>query len=181
MSVERQRKIELLLRKNEAKREHQDYRSELSQVLKYPIDAHDLLDLKATDDLYSQFDANARRKDAMRSLKCTWPTIPNSAWIRVCLCLAQELKSEPVALFAGPYKECGAIRIAAEHPLTYAPSVLEFDGDTLRMHSLASDGGLYLDLYEEKGSTLIELSIWGAWCLSAPKCLEGAGGGTLQR
>jgi len=174
MSVERQRKIELLVRKNEAKRDHPDYASELSRVLKYPIDVQDLIDLEVTDDLFAQFDTNARRRDTTWVLKRTWPTVPNMPWIRICLCLAQELKSEPVALFAGPYKECGAVRIAAEHPLMYALSVLEFDGDTLRMHSLASDGGLYLDLYEEDGTALIELSIWGAWCPTAEKCLEEA-------
>jgi|SRR6478735_3594132 len=170
MSVERQRKIELLLRKNQAKKEHPYYLTELSHVLKHSITEEDSVDLEMTDDLLAQFNEGGRA-DPKSILKTTWPFEPTSRWLRICFCMAKELESEPVALFAGPYEACGAVRTKAEYPLVNAPSVLAFDRDTVRMQSLNSDGGLYLDLYEENSSQWIELKVWGKWCSRAKKCL----------
>jgi hypothetical protein len=175
MSVERQRKIELLVRKNEAKREHPYYLTELSHVLKQPIAQEDLLDLETTDELFSRFNNNTCRTEPESTLKNTWPYEPNSRWLRICFCIAEQLEFEPVALFAGPYDACGAIQTKAYHPLVNAPSVLAFDRDTVRMQSLNSDGGLYLDLYEENSARWIEIKVWGDWCSRAKKCLTQAG------
>jgi hypothetical protein len=171
MSAERQRKIELLIRKNEAKREHPYYLTELSHALKQTMGEQDLLGLEITDSLSSQFDKGARRDDPESTLKNTWPSEPRSRWIRVCFCLAKKIGSEEVALFAGPYSACGAVRTKAEHPLVNAISVLTFDRDTLRLQSLSSDSGLYLDLHEENTAWWIELKVWGDWCSSAKECL----------
>lgn len=170
MATERQRKIELLVRKNDARREHPYYLTELSHILKQPITQEDLLDLAATDELFSLFD-NTCRSDPESILKNTWPHDPGSRWIRVCFCLAERLGTEQVALFAGPYSVCGAVKTQAEYPLVNAASVLAFDRDTLRMQSLSSDSGLYLDLYEENSTEWIELKIWGGWCAQAKGCL----------
>ena len=178
--AERKRKLELLVRKNQAKRQHPYYLTELSHVLKQPITKEDLVDLDMTDNLLSQYNQAAKRADPQWSLKATWPFEPNSRWLRVCFCIAEQLASEPVALFAGPYNTCGAVRTKAEHPLVSALSVLAFDRDTLRIHSLKSDGGLYLDLYEEKSTHWIELKVWGDWPSRVEKCLTQTGPATAS-
>jgi hypothetical protein len=172
MSVDRQRKIELLVRQNEAKRGHPYYLTELSHILKHSITKDDLFDLETTDKLFSQ--SNDACKDSQLALQKTWPQHPNLAWTRICFCLAEQLGPEPVVLFAGPYNLCGAVRTKAEYPLVNAPAVLEFDKDTLSMQSLNSNGGLYLDLYEEDFVWWIELKVWGDWHARAEKCLTQA-------
>lgn len=171
MSLERQRKIELLVRKNEGKREHPYYLTELAHVLKQPINEGDLIDLETSDDLFSKFDKGALRDESDGALRRTWPSEPNSSWIRVCFSLAERLGDEPVALFVGPYKVCGAIRTRAEYPLLNALSVLAFDRDTLSLLSLSSDSGLYVDLFEEKSTWWVELKVWGEWRSQAQECL----------
>lgn len=166
MSVDRQRKIERLARKNLAKREHPYYLSEISHVLKHPITEVDLRDLEITDQLFSRFSDGSGS-----SLKSRWPFDPVSQWIRICFCLAEQLGSEEVALFAGPYSRCGAVRTKAEYPLTNALAVIEFDRDTVRLQSLDSDAGLYVNWYEEGGTRWLEVRVWGDWCASAEKCL----------
>ena len=169
--TERQRKIELLARKNLARKEHPYYLTELSHVLKYPIPHEDVLNLETTDKLFSRFDNGTSCNDPKSSLKNKWPFDPTSRWIRICFCLAEQLGSEQVALFAGPYTTCGAVQTKAEYPLTNAFAVLEFDRDTVRMQSLNSDSGLYLDWYEENAARWIELKVWGNWFSRAKKCL----------
>jgi len=171
MSVERQRQLELLVRRNEAKTEHPYYLTELSHVLKQQMTEGDLIDLEMTDTLLSRYNKAASSTDPTTTLKVVWPSEPNSSWVRVCFCIAEQLQSEPVALFAGPYNACGAVRVKAEYALVNAPSVLAFDRDTLRIQSLDSDGGLYLDSYEESSAQWIELKVWGDWCSRATKCL----------
>jgi hypothetical protein len=174
MSVERQRKIELLVRQNEARREHPYYLTELSHVLKHAITEDELFDLETTDKLFSQsMDAS---KHSRSILQKTWPLQPNSVWIRVCFCLAEHLGCEPVVLFVGPYNLCGAIKTRAEYPLVNAAAILEFDKDTVSIQSLNSDGGLYLDLYEENAAWWIELKVWGNWCSRAKKCFPSGEG-----
>lgn len=168
---ERQRKIELLARRNKAEREHPYYLTELSHVLKQPIGKEDLVNLDLTDSLLSRYNQAAQRDDSQWSLKAIWPFEPHAEWLRVCFCIAEQLASEPVVLFAGPYGLCGAVRIKAEHVLVNALSVLTFDRDTLRVHSLKSDGGLYLDLYEEDSRRWIEFRIWGHWRSRTESCL----------
>lgn len=170
MSIERRRKIELLVRKNQARQEYPYYLTELSHILKQALTDEDLLDLETTDKLVSQYNSNACR-DPQSNLRAIWSFQPNSRWIRVCFCLAEQLASKPVALFAGPYDSCGAVRTQAQYPLVNAPSLLAFDRDTVRIHSLTSDGGLYIDLYEENANQWIELKVWGDWCASAERCL----------
>jgi hypothetical protein len=169
MSTERQRKIELLARKNEAKREHSSYLTEISHVLKREINEDELFDLETTDKLFSK-SINAS-KESHWILQRSWPFHPRSTWTRVCFCLAEQLGPEPVVLFAGAYKLCGAVRSKAEYPLVNALSVLEFDKDSLSIQSLNSDGGLYLDMYEENSTWRIELKIWGEWYFRAKECL----------
>ena len=171
MATERQRKIELLVRKNEAKREHPYYLTELSHALKQPIGEEDLLDLETTDELISRFNNDTCPSGLDSSVKTTWPYNPSSRWIRTCFCLAEKLGAEQVALFAGPYSACGAVRTKAEYPLVNALSVLAFDRDTVRMQSLNSNSGLYLDLYEENSARWIELKVWGNWYSRAKECL----------
>lgn len=169
MPTGRQKRIDLLLRQNEARREHPYYLTELSHILKHPVTEDDLFDLETTDKLFAR--STDVCKDSQSILQKTWPRQPISGWMRVCFCLAEQLGSEPVALFAGPYKLWGAIRTAAENPLVNAAAVLEFDKDTLSIQSLNTDGGLYLDLYKDKLSWSIELKVWGEWCLRATNCL----------
>jgi hypothetical protein len=169
MRTERQQKIELLVRRNQAQREHPYYLTELSHVLKQPLPEAALFDLETTDNLVSQYHSNGNLKEAF---KRTWPFDPNSRWIRICFCLAEKVGSEPVALFAGPFEVCGAVRTEAHYPLVNALSVLGFDGDTVRIHSVSSDGGLYLDLYEENAKRWIELKVWGKWYGSAKTCFD---------
>ena len=169
MSVERQRKIELLIRKNEARREHLYYLSELSHILKQSVTDGELFDLETTDKLFSQYKKSSL--EPKTALQKTWPLHPNSVWARVCSCLAQKLRNEPAVLFVGPYNLCGAVRTRAEHPLLNAIALLEFDKDTLSMQSLSSDGGLYLDLYEENSSERVEMKVWGTWRSLAESCL----------
>jgi hypothetical protein len=172
MRTERQRKIELLARKNLAKREHPNYLSELSSVLKHPITEENLLDLETTDQLFGRFNEGTAWNDPQSSLKCRWSFNPTSRWIRICFCLAKQLGSEEVALFAGPYSRCGAVRTKAECPLTNAPAVIEFDRDTVRLQSLTSNAGLYVDWYEESGDRWIELKVWGDWSAYAKTCVS---------
>lgn len=171
MSSERKRKLELLTRKNEGRREHPYYLTELSHILKHPLDEGDLFDLETTDRLFSQYSDRSRQEVPDSNLKKIWPHDPSSNWIRVCLCLAEQLGGEEVVLFAGPYTACGAIRTKAEYPLVNAASVLAFDRDTVMMQSSNSDSGLYLDLYEEDSSWWIELKVWGEWRMRAKNCL----------
>lgn len=172
MMSNRQQKLGLLMRKNKAQRDHPLYLTELSHVLKQSITTQDLIDLRNTDALLSNYNKGAQRVDSMWSLKASWPFEPNSAWLRICFCIAEKLESEPVALFAGPYGVCGAVRIKADTALVNASSVIAYDRDTLRIHALNSDGGLYLDLYEEQSARTIELKIWGSWCGRTEKCLD---------
>jgi hypothetical protein len=168
MSAERQRRIELQVRRNEARREHSYYLTELSHILKHAVAEEDLLDLETTDKLFSQF-ADAS-KDSQTTPRRAWPAQPSLPWMSVCSCLAGQLGAEPLVLFVGPYNLCGAARTRAEYPLLNASSLLEFDKDTLSMQSLNSDGGLYLDLYEENAQRYIELKIWGGWHSVAETC-----------
>ena len=171
MSIERKKRLELLVRKNEGKREHPYYLTELSHSLKNPIGEADLLDLDTTDRFFSQHAELSKQEAPNPVLKKVWPQHPNSNWIRVCFCLAEQLGVEEVVLFVGPYAACGAVRTKAEYPLVNAASVLEFDRDTVGMQSLSSQSGLYLDLYEENSAWWIELKVWGEWSLRVNKCL----------
>jgi hypothetical protein len=170
MPSENKKKLELLVRRNEGKREHPYYLTEISHVLKHPIGEVDLLDLDKTDQLFSEYTDHSRKATPDSSLKKIWPHHPSLNWIRVCFCLAEQLGSEEVILFAGPYTVCGAVRTKAEYPLVNAASVLAFDRDTVMMQSLNSDSGFYLDLYEENSAWWIELKIWGEWRLRANNC-----------
>lgn len=171
MSSERKRKLELLVRTNEGRREHPYYVTELSHILKHPVNDIDLLDLDTTDRLFSQYTDRSREETPESSLKKIWPHHPSSNWIRVCFCLSEQLGSEEVVLFAGPYTTCGAVKTKAEYPLANAASVLTFDRDTVRIQSLNSESGLYLDLYEENAAWWIELKVWGEWRMGAKNCL----------
>lgn len=171
MSGERQRKIELLIRKNEAQKRYPYYLTELSHVLKHPVAETDLVELSLTDDLLAQYNKGACLSDPKSILKAIWPVEPKSRWLRVCFCIAEQLESEKVVLFAGPYSACGAIRTQGDRPLVNAAAVLAFDRDTVRLQSLNSDSGLYLDLYEENSAQMIELKVWGEWCKRVKKCL----------
>lgn len=171
MPTERQRKLGLLARKNLARTEHPYYLTELSHVLKYPVAQEDVLNLEKTDEFFSRFNYDAGLPESDSTLQITWPHDPSSTWIRICFCLAEQLRSEQVVLFAGPYDYCGAVQTKAEYPLVNAASVLAFDQDTVRMQSLDADGGLYLDLYEEDSTRWIELKVWGEWCARAKVCM----------
>jgi hypothetical protein len=161
MSFERQRRIDLLVRRNEAKVSHPYYLTELSHILKQHFTEEELLDLETTDNLF------ARSKNACGGpgscVKKTWPLNPTSVWTWACSRLGKELGDEPVALFVGPFHVCGAVRTKAQYPLRSAELLLEFDKDTLTMQSLSSDGGLYLDRYEERSTPWVELKVWGSW------------------
>jgi hypothetical protein len=153
--------------------EHPYYATELARVLRTEVGPNDVLDLEQTDRLFGvHLDQSLRSNtDAGFAFRKIWKHEPTAPWLRMCQCLEQRLYGEAAVWFAGPYEFCGAINVSADRFLHAAVSILEFDRDTVRLQSVSSDSGLYLDLFEQDSDWLIELVVWGRWRQAAQSCV----------
>jgi len=165
MAEEQASKLELLVRRNKGRREYQYYATELSHLLKTSIGPNNILDLGETDRLLACHRENALRsnKESSFAFRKKWPYEPLRVWSAACRVLGSKLGDEPAVLFVGPYEFCGAVRLDANRALDSAPSLLEFDRETVTLQSRDTESGLYLDLFEESSQSLIELVLWGHW------------------
>jgi hypothetical protein len=158
-------KLELLVRKNRGRAQHDAYVDDLGRILGAEIGEEDLLDLETTDRLLAL--AGRAREDHSRRTDIhvmkTWPYESASAWLRECERVEGALGGEEAVLFVGPYLHCGAARVSVEQALRAAPALLDFDGDTVYLSSLDGNSGMYLDKYEERSEWFVELVVWGEW------------------
>lgn len=165
-------KLGLLVRRNKGRTDHPYYATELAHVLKAGIRPGDILDLEQTDHLFA-----AHRDQSVRSnkeigfaFKKKWKYEPTTEWLVLCRCLEERLRSETAVLFAGPYEYCGAVKVDASRALNAAIPLLEFDRNTVRLQSVSSESGLFLDLFEQDSEWFIELVVWGQWKRMAESC-----------
>jgi hypothetical protein len=166
-------KLELLVRRNKGRTEHPYYATELAHVLRTEVCPTDILDLEQTDRLFA-----AHRDQSVRSskevdfaFKKVWKYQPTAVWLGLCQCLEEKLRGEMAVLFAGPYEFCGGLKVGVDRALNAAIPLLEFDQDTIRLQSVSSDSGLFLDLFEQDSEWLIELVVWGQWKALAESCV----------
>jgi hypothetical protein len=143
----------------------------LAGLLKLEIADSDRLDLEATDHLFAAHTKRCQESKQQPQLyfQKTWTYEPAGAWSNECARAGDALRGVTGAIFVGPYEYCGAIRVAPERALQVAPSLLNFDGDTLNLAALDGYSGLYLDKFEEHSEWFVELVVWGEWAnLIAP-------------
>jgi hypothetical protein len=167
----RQRRIQLLVRQNRGQRDFKTYVEELSGLLKVEIADTDRLDLEATDRLFAAHTKWCQESthQPQHCFQKTWTYEPTSLWSGECARTGGALRGLTGVLFVGPYEYCGAIRVAPERALKVAPSLLDFDGNTLNLAALDGRSGLYLDKFEEHSEWFVELVVWGEWAmLNAP-------------
>jgi len=167
-------KLQLLVRRNKGRTEHPYYATELSHILKTEINPADILDLEQTDHVFSDHRAQSVRssKETDFGLKKEWKYEPTGLWLRFCKCLGERLRGETAVLFAGPYEFCGGVKVGVDRALNAAIPILEFDQDSVRLQSVSSESGLFLDMFEQDSEWLIELVVWGQWKAMAEKCLS---------
>jgi hypothetical protein len=165
MQSQQQTKLQLLVRRNKGRTEHQYYATELSHLLKAAVGPCDILDLEETDRLSSKQRTELAKsyKEIAYAFKEAWEYKAMASWTESCRRLGQKLRGESAVLFVGPYEFCGAIRTKADAVLNEIFSLLEFDKDSVSLQSAASDSGLLVDLYEEHSERLVELVVWGRW------------------
>ncbi|MGA9528494.1 MAG: hypothetical protein WBS24_10290 [Terriglobales bacterium] len=165
MQMEHPTRLELLVRQNKGRMEHQYYATELSHLLKAQIAPSDIFDLAESDRLLSSHRRQSVRSNNERdfAFRKTWNFQPIGPWSSTCCSLGRKLQGEPTVLFVGPYEFCGAIKVRADRALSAAAPLLNFDKDTVSLQSLATDSGLYLDLFEEGPQRFVELVVWGQW------------------
>jgi len=158
-------RLQLLVRQNKGSTEYQYYATELAHMLGTDIHSMDILDLPETDRLLTAHRIQSVRsnKEADFAFKKVWNYKPMDPWSRFCRCLAEKLCGETAILFIGPYEFCGAVKVSVDLALNEAPSLLEFDKDTVSLQSVTTESGLYLDLFEERSEWFVELVAWGQW------------------
>jgi hypothetical protein len=173
MQNEQHGKLELLVRRNKGRMEHPYYATELSHVLKTEMRPVDVLSLEETDRLFFRHREQSVRssKEPGFAFKKVWKYEPTDSWLTSCRCLEDKLRAEPAALFAGPYEFCGGVKVDVGRALKAVIPILEFDRDTVRLQSLSSESGLFLDLFEENSHWLLELAAWGQWKAAAADCV----------
>lgn len=157
METHQPTKLELLVRRNKGRTEHQYYTTELSHLLRKHIEANEILDLEETDRLLSIHRESARRmsKELNFVFRKTWKFLPTWPWSVACSRLASVLIGQPAVLFVGPYEFCGAVKVDADRALKEVAPLLDFDKDTVNLQSCAPESGLCLDLFEENSERLL--------------------------
>ncbi len=173
MQNPKQTKLELLVRRNKGRTEHPYYATELAHILKTEVSPADILDLEQTDCVFSAHRAQSVRsnKETGFAFKKAWKYEPTDTWLSFCKCLEERLHGETAVLFAGPYEFCGGVKVGADRALSAAIPVLEFDQNTVRLQSVSSESGLFLDMFEQDSEWLIELVVWGQWKQMAESCV----------
>jgi len=166
-------KLELLVRRNKGRTEHPYYATELSHLLKTEVRPTDILDLEETDCLFTRHRDQSIRsgKEPDFAFRKVWKYEPKDSWLGSCHCLEEKLRGEPAVLFVGPYEFCGGVKVGVDRALSAAIPILEFDQNTVRLQSLSSESGLFLDMFEENSEWLIELVVWGQWKAMAENCV----------
>ena len=143
------------------------YFEDLERLLAIKIAGRDRLDLETTDHLFEAY-TNGLQKSKDQPQYCfrmTWTHEPIRAWMVECERIGGALAGKGAVLFVGPYEFCGAIRVASDAAIRAAASLLNFDGDTLRVGTFNASSGLYVDKYEEHSEWFIELVVWGDWAI----------------
>lgn len=165
--------LQLLVRRNKGRTDHPNYATELAHILKTEINPADILDLEHTDRVFSAHHAQSVRSNEETDFgfKRVWRYEATGVWLSFCQCLEDRLRGETGVLFAGPYAFCGGVKVGADRALSAAIPILEFDQDTVRLQSLSSESGLFLDMFEENSEWLIELVVWGHWKAMAENCV----------
>jgi len=173
MPSQNQRKLELLVRQNKGRVDHGYYVTELSHILRTQVNPTDILDLQQTDAIFAIHKSESLKSNSETgfAFKKLWHREPVSMWLNFCHCLGDQLTNESAVLFAGPYHFCGGVKINPTFALKAVVALLEFDRNTLRLQSLSSTSGLYLDLFEQESTWLIEMVVWGLWKFSAETCV----------
>jgi len=166
-------KLELLVRRNKGRTEHPYYATEISHVLKTQLRPTDILALEETDRHFSRHRDQSIRssKEPGFAFKKVWKYEPTDSWLDLCRCLEEKLRGEPALLFAGPYEFCGGVTVDADRAISAALPILEFDQNTVRLQSLSSESGLFLDLFEQNSDWQVELVAWGRWKAIAESCM----------
>lgn len=160
-----QTNLQLLVRQNKGRTEHQYYTTELSHRLKAVIGPDDVLDLEETDRIFSTYREQSRRssKEIGFAFRKVWAYKPAIPWVELCRRIGERLRGQVAILFVGPYEYCGAVRVNADIVLNEVASLLEFDCDTVSLQSASGDSGLLVDLYEEDSAWMVELVAWEKW------------------
>jgi hypothetical protein len=161
----RKRRLQLLVRQNRGRTEFKTFVEELSGLLKVEITDSDRLDLEATD-LFLAAYLKACQENMHQPQQCfqkTWTYESTDVWSGICARTGSALRGPPGVLFVGPYEYCGAVKVDAGRALEVASSLLDFDGDSIRVSTIDGCSGAYLDKYEEHSEWFIELVVWGEW------------------
>jgi hypothetical protein len=165
--MDRQRELQLLVRRNRGRTEFKTYFEDLERLLAMKIADTDRLDLETTDQLFGAYTNGLQKsKDQPQHFfRKTWTHEPIRAWTVECDRIGGALAGKDAVLFVGPYEYCGAIRVAPNGALQAAASLLNFDGDTLRVGTFNASSGLYVDKYEEHSEWFVEFVVWGDWAI----------------
>lgn len=165
MQMDRQRRLELLVRQNRGRTEFKTYFDDLELLLNLRIAGRNRIDLETTDQLLIAYSRGLEesRNQPQQHFQKTWPYEPTGPWTSECERIAKALHSEEAVLFIGPYEYCGAVRVALESVLKAVLPLLEFDANSVRMGSSDARCGFYLDKYEEQSKWFVEFVIWGEW------------------
>lgn len=173
--MDRQRRLQLLVRQNRARVEFKTYSEELEKLLKVKIEDQDRIGLETTDRLFA-----AHTKELQQNLhqpqNCfqkTWTYEPTRAWSDECDRLGGALHDLEGVLFVGPFQYCGAVRVPLDRALQVAALLLTFDGDTLNLGTVDAASGLYVDKYEQQSEWFVEFIVWGEWAKLMTPVLAG--------
>jgi hypothetical protein len=166
-------KLGLLIRRNKGRTEYPYYATELAHLLKTEVRPSDILDLEETDRLFAVHrDQSVRSsKNDEFAFKKMWKHKPTIPWLDVCRCIGEKLGGETAVLFAGPFEFCGGVKVSTSVALKAVIPLLEFDQNTVRLQSVSSESGLFLDVFEEESEWLAELVVWGQWKQMAESCV----------
>jgi hypothetical protein len=167
----RQRRIEILARRNRGLAKYPNFLTRLSEILHADIQ-RDVLDLPATDQLFQAHCDQSKKAHADPSLafKAVWPFDAESAWTDRCSEIGERLQEIRSVLFVGPFEDCGAVCVYANRALSSVAALLEFDGDTVSLQSTDPESGLYVDKFEENSEWMVELLAWGDFKRLAELC-----------
>lgn len=143
----RAKKLQIAVRRNERIKRLPSFLGELSQLLNYPVDESQLVDLERTDELQNLFFSLLERcvKNEIRCFKKTWVAKERKAVEMFMSTFNKEISHDFVILFRGLSEICGAIVIKPQLLLSHALDLISCDQEDLMILSQETVNGLLLE------------------------------------
>src|SRR5450631_3454915 len=159
----RQKKIQLLSRKNRGRVATPSFLTALSDALGEPIEANALISLPDTDTLLETFRDGYLCATAPGALSYRKFFLPNeeASVFRLAFCLAERLRDEDGFFLTKLSEECGAVHLNVSTLLKHAESVIRFDGDSVSALSKDRQEGLLIDHNPDDPEQAYEVAVWG--------------------